>query len=45
MNVQGVVLCNQPRVLDLQKRGGSFIEKAPPEIIDEVRAKVSTLLE
>src|ERR1700686_728884 len=26
---QGVVLCNQPRVLDLQRRGATFAEKAP----------------
>jgi mRNA-degrading endonuclease toxin of MazEF toxin-antitoxin module len=43
--VQGVVLCNQPRVLDLQARGATFEEKAPPFIIDEVLAKVLTLLE
>jgi mRNA interferase ChpB len=45
MNAQGVVLCNQPRVLDLQKRGASFAEKAPPEIIDEVLARLATLLQ
>ena len=33
---QGVVLCNQPRVLDLQARKGRFIEKAPEFILDEV---------
>jgi mRNA interferase ChpB len=42
---QGVVLCNQPRVLDLQTRQVTFAEKAPQFIIDEVLAKVSTLLE
>jgi mRNA interferase ChpB len=42
---QGVVLCNQPRVLDLQKRGASFVEKAPQAVIDEVIAKLHTLLE
>ena len=42
---QGVVLCNQPRVLDLQSRGGSFAEAVPPFVIDEVIAKVATLLE
>jgi len=45
MNVQGVVLCNQPRILDLQKRGAAFAEKAPPEIIDEVLARLITLLQ
>jgi mRNA interferase ChpB len=42
---QGVVLCNQPRVLDLQQRGAAFAEKAPPVIVDEVIAKIQTLLE
>ena len=42
---QGVVLCNQPRVLDIATRHGSFAEKAPPAVIDEVIAKLATLLE
>jgi mRNA interferase ChpB len=42
---QGVVLCNQPRVLDLQSRGAAFVEKVPQAIIDEVIARVMTLLE
>jgi mRNA interferase ChpB len=44
-NTQGVVLCNQPRVLDLRSRGATFAEKAPPAVVDEVIAKVATLLE
>jgi mRNA interferase ChpB len=28
LNVQGVVLCNQPRILDLKTRGARFMEKA-----------------
>lgn len=44
-NAQGVVLCNQPRVIDLQSRSATFVEKAPPVIIDEVIAKLQTLLE
>jgi mRNA-degrading endonuclease toxin of MazEF toxin-antitoxin module len=42
---QGVVLCNQPRALDLQSRAATFTEKAPQVIIDEVIAKLATLLE
>ena len=45
MQVQGVVLCNQPRVLDLQARKARFVEKAPDFITDEVLAKLSTLIE
>src|SRR5207245_920027 len=42
---QGVVLCNQPRVLDLQDRGATFVEKMPPFVVDEVIARLQTLLE
>src|SRR3989338_2989916 len=42
---QGVVLCNQPRVLDLKARNAKFVEKVPDVIIDEVLAKLQTLLE
>jgi mRNA interferase ChpB len=44
-NVQGVVLCNQPRVLDLKARGGKFSERVPDDIMDEVLAKLATLIE
>src|SRR5215475_12188187 len=33
---QGVVLCNQPRVLDLHARNARFIERVPVFIIEEV---------
>ena len=42
---QGVVLCNQPRVLDLQARKARFIEKVPDFIVDDVLAKLATLIE
>ncbi len=42
---QGVVLCNQPRILDLQARRARFLERAPDFIIDEVLAKLATLIE
>jgi mRNA-degrading endonuclease toxin of MazEF toxin-antitoxin module len=42
---QGVVLCNQLRVLDFQARKATFIEKVPPDIIEEVLARLRTLLE
>lgn len=42
---QGVVLCNQPRVLDLQRLGAAFVERMPQLIVDEVIAKLLTLLE
>jgi len=42
---QGVVLCNQARVLDLQARDARFVERVPEFIIDEVLAKLSVLIE
>ncbi|MEP6960740.1 MAG: type II toxin-antitoxin system ChpB family toxin [Acidobacteriota bacterium] len=42
---QGVVLCNQPRALDLQARKARFIEKVPDFIIDEVLSKLATLID
>ena len=41
----GVVLCNQVRVLDLQARHARFVEKAPSFIIDEVLARLATLID
>lgn len=45
LNAQGVVLCNQPRAMDLNGRKARFAEKAPQTIVDEVLAKVATILE
>jgi len=44
-HTQGVVLCNQVRVLDLQARQARFVERVPEFIIQEVLAKLSTLIE
>ena len=44
-NVQGVVLCNQPRALDLNARNGRFVEQVPEFITAEVLATVATLIE
>lgn len=41
----GVVRCDQPRVLDLQARSGRKVDTLPPAIMDEVLAKVATILE
>jgi mRNA-degrading endonuclease toxin of MazEF toxin-antitoxin module len=42
---QGVVLCNQPRVLDLQARKARFIETLPDFIMDEILANPLPLVE
>ena len=41
----GVVLCAQPRTIDLRARGGKFVERVPDFIIDEVLAKLAPLVE
>ncbi|MEI8395238.1 MAG: type II toxin-antitoxin system PemK/MazF family toxin [Rhodospirillaceae bacterium] len=41
---QGIVRCDQPRALDLRARGGKKLESAPTYIVDDVLAKISTLL-
>ncbi|MGH6894687.1 MAG: type II toxin-antitoxin system PemK/MazF family toxin [Dongiaceae bacterium] len=40
----GVVRCDQPRALDLQARAGRKIERVPPVIVDEVLAKLGTII-
>lgn len=42
---QGVVLCNQLRVLDLRARGARFVERLPDVIVDDVLARLLTLFE
>ena len=41
----GVVRCDQPRALDLGARNGRKLESVPDAIMDEVLAKVGTILE
>jgi len=41
----GVIRCDQPRALDLGARNGRKLEIVPDAVMDEVLAKVATLLE
>ncbi|MGA3326913.1 MAG: type II toxin-antitoxin system PemK/MazF family toxin [Terriglobia bacterium] len=41
----GVVRCDQPRALDLGARYGRKLENVPDAIMNEVLAKVATILE
>ena len=41
----GVVLCNQPRVLDISARRGKRIERAPDSVVDEVLAALQDIFE
>ena len=40
----GVVRCDQPRVLDLAARHGRRIDRLPVAILDDVMARVATIL-
>ncbi len=42
---QGVVMCNQPRTLDLQGRGGRWVEQLDSALMDEVLARVQPIFE
>ena len=41
----GVIRCDQPRALDLGARRARWLEAAPPEIVEEVLAKLTAILE
>jgi mRNA interferase ChpB len=41
----GVVRCDQPRAIDMRARGGRRIEAIPPAIMDEVLARLATIIE
>jgi mRNA interferase ChpB len=42
---QGVILCHQSRTIDYSVRTSRWVETAPDELVDEVLARVRTLLE
>jgi mRNA interferase MazF len=44
LSVRGVVMTEQVRALDYRERTASFIETAPPEVLDEVRALVHSFM-
>ncbi len=44
ITINGVVLADQVRNLDWQARRAEFITKLPDDVIDEVLAKINTLL-
>lgn len=41
----GVVVCSQPRALDVMARGGVRLESVPDFIMDEVLARLAAVLE
>ena len=41
----GVILCDQAKILDLDKRNAEFIEQAPKEIVLKVIALINSFIE
>ena len=44
-SVEGVVLCHQCRTLDYKVRGAKWVEKLSASVLDEVLARVRTLVD
>jgi len=44
-STSGVIMCDQAKILDLQKRRASFIERAPDDIIFEVTDIIGGIVE
>lgn len=42
---QGIIRCDQPRALDLDARRGRLLERVPDAVMDDVLAKLLTLLQ
>jgi mRNA interferase ChpB len=43
--ITGTIRCDQPRAMDLGLRNARRLEAAPREIVDEVLAKLATILQ
>lgn len=39
----GVIRCDQPRTIDLVARSGRRLESVPPQLMDEVLARLATI--
>jgi mRNA interferase ChpB len=44
-NTTGIIRCDQPRAMDLGSRKARKLESVPKEIMDEVLAKLATILQ
>jgi mRNA interferase ChpB len=42
---QGVILCNQPRAIDMNARNGRFVEEVSGDLIEEVLARLQPIFE
>ncbi len=41
----GIVRCDQPGALDIAARAGKRLERVPPEVVDEVLAKLAVIFD
>ncbi len=44
LQIQGVILVDQIKCLDWKARGVQFVESLPESVVEEVQAKIETLL-
>lgn len=42
---QGVIMCNQPRTINMGARSGRFVEDVPDDLLDEVMARLQPIFE
>lgn len=42
---QGVVMCNQPRTIDVAAREGRYVESVDADLMDEVLARLQAIFE
>ena len=45
ITTSGIIRCDQPRVLDLTARNGRRVDKVPDSLMEEVLARLATILE
>jgi mRNA interferase MazF len=44
LKIKGVIMCQQIKMIDFKKRGLTFIENAPGEILNQALSKIRALL-
>jgi len=42
---QGIIMCNQPRTIDMGARNGRFVEDIQDDLLDEVLARLQAIFE
>ena len=44
LNTQGVIICDQPRTLDMSARNGRYVESVPDNVTLDVLGRIGTLV-